>query len=167
MDSNSPLSEEIAFSRSVLCLAPAIALFVFLSACAFYFTAVFSWSVQYVGLGWIALPIPLFFLPPFLVFIYIGHRLIDARFVIGQDYVRSVTGLCSVRKRDVQMDLENMRGIEVERGLWGRIVNCGDVLVVSTVSNEVEVRMDGVHDPSRYRDFILERKRALAKKATS
>lgn len=153
--------EEIDFGRNIMSQGPLLAAFILLTIAAFYCTARFPWTLYDLpvsSLGF-SLTIPYLFVLPFTVFVVGGMRLCDARYVIGPDYVRSVHGILSFRKQDLRIEFDSIRGIEVDRSIYGRIFNLGDIKIVSTMGDGSEILIDDVYDPSFYRDLIVSRKK--------
>lgn len=150
-----PVKKEV-FYRSVLSEGPMILLFLILAWAAWYLTLIFPSTLRFERLfDSLVLPIPLFALAPVVVFFFVLHRLGDNRYEIWNDHVRAISGLLSFKKDDTRIEYENIRGIEISRNLYGRIFNIGDLIIVSSAISGVEVVIDNVRDPSRYRDMIL------------
>ncbi len=155
--SGAPELEEVVFSRSPLAMFPMVILTVLLAVFAAYLTARFSWSVQLIHLGERSIALPLFALVPLILGAVAIRDLYDARYIIGADHVRAVSGLISFRKSDVRVEFEHIRGVEVDRSLWGRLVNVGDLRIGTAMAAEVEIIIRDVQNPSGYRDIILSR----------
>ena len=66
-----------------------------------------------------------------------------------------------MRKQDMRIAFQDVRGVEVDRSLYQRIVNVGDMHIGSAMQAGVEVQFLGVRNPSRYRDIILSRRKEL------
>ena len=150
----------VTFTRHFLSKGPTLLLFIILVIVAFYLSARYPWSIQPIAISEqsdFVFHLPLFALPPVLLLFYILHILRDRRYIIGADYVRSIQGLLSLRKKDVRIELQNIRGIEIDRSLYERILNLGTLHITSTMSSEHDVMLVGVLNPSNYRDLILER----------
>ena len=161
----------IVFYRSPLAILPAVFLFIICVVIGLYFTVKYPGSIQFVSVGelWgvnLTVGIPLFGIVPLVLIVYVFHYLYDCRYTIGVNSVRSVRGILSIEKSDVRVDYDDMRGIELERGLYGRIFNVGTILVGSSMHSGREIVMDGVRDPSFYRDLILEHRRKRAQGLT-
>jgi hypothetical protein len=159
--------EEIDFGRNIMSQGPLLVVFILLTIAAFYCSAKFPWSLYTVALPPLgfSVSIPYLFILPFTAFVMGATRLCDARYVIGPDYVRAVHGILSFRKHDLRIDFDSIRGIEVDRSIYGRIFNLGDIKIVSTMGDGSEILIDDVYDPSFYRDLIVSRKKILANKA--
>lgn len=153
------------FRKSIWSQGPSILLFIILSAAALYLTIKFPASIQYSVIKFsdtiiLSIPLPGFALVPILLGVKILHSLFDARYEINLEYVRSIHGLISLRKRDVRLEYADLRGVEIDRGLYGRVVNTGDLKIWSLMPSEVELLLAGVRNPSFYRDLIMERKKS-------
>lgn len=152
-----PDLREVVFSRSPLAMLPMVILTVLLAMLAAYLTALLPWSVQILHVGEGTVALPLFALVPLILGAVAIRDLYDARYVIGADHVRAVSGLISFRKSDVRVEFEHIRGVEVDRSLWGRLVNVGDLRIGTAMAAEVEINIRDVQNPSVYRDIILAR----------
>ncbi|MCB0337041.1 MAG: PH domain-containing protein [Bdellovibrionales bacterium] len=154
---NSPMCDIIIY-RHPLSEIGYIASFLFLSVLAFYASAQYPWSVQYVSFGqWLMIPIPFFALVPLVIGAFVVHRLYDCRYVISHDHVRAVSGLLSLSEKDVRVDYENVRGIQVDMSLIQKAFQLGDVYIGSSMHADVEIIMRGVLYPRRIREEIEER----------
>lgn len=158
METRAATREEV-FYRSHLSEGPMLFLFLVLTICAWKLTMSYPNSVRYEELFGIILPIPFFALVPTILFFVILHRLKDNRYEIWDDHVRAIKGLLSLQKDDTRIEYLNIRGIEIKRGLYGRIFNIGDLIIVSAAAPGVEVVIDQIKDPSKYRDIILKKMR--------
>lgn len=168
MNDKSEFTDEVRFRCSPLAVLPFILLFFILTALAIYLTYLYPGSVQYIDLyplieKDIYLPIPLFFIIPLFLLSYIMHTLYDALYIIGEDYVRATYGLLSFNKTDVRLEFVDVRGIEINRGIYGRIVNTGTIHVGTAMREEEELFIINVYNPSQYRDLILKRRNYIEK----
>lgn len=157
-----PLLEErvIRFHRSLLAEGPALLALILFVYAAFYFTGSSPYFIQEIHLGpSIVLPIPLLGLPALLLLFYIIHRRFNFLFIINHDHVCAVHGILSVSLQDVRIEYENIRGVEIDRSLYQRIFNLGDIKVGSAMRADVEVWMPGVRSPDLYRSIIEARMR--------
>lgn len=151
------LTEEIVFGRSPLAMLPMVICAILLALVAAYATARFPWSVQMVSVLGVSMKLPLFALVPLILGVLAIRDLYDARYIIGADHVRAIDGIISFRKNDSRVEFEHIRGIEVDRSLWGRLVNVGELRIGTAMAAEVEIIIRGVQNPSLYRDIILTR----------
>ena len=152
------LGTDYVFYRSPLSVLPSIVLFIILSICAFYHSIKFPALTQVIGV----IPVPLLGITPIVLLGYIVHRLYDRRYYIGKEYVRSIKGLLSFTKQDMRLEYKDIRGIEIDRSLYGRIFDIGTIRIGSAMSDSVELEMPGVRHPSYLRDLLLKyQKQAL------
>ena len=86
------------------------------------------------------------------------HRLYDSKYLIGKDYIRALHGLLSFRKQDIRLEYMDIRGIEINRGLYGRVVNTGIITIGTAMMEKEEMNITDIYNPSFYRDIILKRK---------
>ena len=159
--------DSVVFYRHFLSALPAIILFVVTAILSLYFSVTYPASVQWISLFRIGgfqvnIAIPLFALVPFALGALIIHQLYDCRYEIGDGYVRCTSGRLGFSKQDLRINMEHIRGIEIDRSLYGRIVNIGDLRIGSAMHEEVEIVMGGVFDPSHYRNIVTQRMKSRA-----
>lgn len=164
-DSHELLRTPIVFYTSFLNEVPAILLFFVLSVAAVPLTIKYHWSIKAIELpipfGYvIEASLPLFALPPLVLFAYIVHQLYNNRYVIGSDHALCETGRLSLRKRETRIDYENVRGIEIDESLLQRIFGVGDLKIGSSMQSEIEIYMSGVRNPEYFRGILEKRIRA-------
>jgi len=126
-----------------------------LTAGGFYLTARYPGSIQHVPINGFSVPVPLFWLVPIMSWVFLFNRLYDHLYIIASDHVRVIKGRFSFSKKDMRIEYHNIRGIEVDRNLYGRIVNVGSIRVGTAMTNTPEIILDDVSNPSRYRDIII------------
>jgi membrane protein YdbS with pleckstrin-like domain len=144
--------------KSPLSQAPLICAVVLLAIASVLFSAYFEKSVQYISvLGLFAVPIPLSAIFPLVLLGMLLHRLGNERYLIGPSYIRMVSGLLSLRKKDILIENRHIHGIEVHRGPLGRLLNIGDVEIGSVLPSAEVIRLKGLYDPSAIRDLIQSR----------
>ena len=155
----------IVLYRNFLDVGPAVVMLIVLMVAAVVFTIKVPQSVQYVEILGISLPVPFFALLPLATYAYILHRMYNNRYTISTDYVESRTGILSFKSADTRINFDDVRGIEVDRTIYQRIFNLGDILVGSAMGNEVEVRIEGVSQPDRLHQLIEQRMRLHRERA--
>ena len=101
--------------------------------------------------------LPVFGLPVLLVLVILLQRVYNNRYTVCEDYIREVTGLLSLHKKDARIEFWNIRGVEIDRSIIGRMVNTGDLHIGSAMQSDPEICFWGVRNPSRVRDLILKR----------
>jgi uncharacterized membrane protein YdbT with pleckstrin-like domain len=154
----------IKLKRSILSQIPLMLLFLVLASIGIYLTIEYPQSVQYFeyslnNTNHIRIAIPLFALLPLMVAVKIAHNLLDSSYTIDKEYVRAIHGICSLKKHDIRLEYSDLRGIEIERNIFARIVNVGDLKIWSLMPTEVELLIAGIRNPSKYRDIILSKKK--------
>lgn len=80
----------------------------------------------------------------------VAHRAVAWR--ITSDRLIEKRGLLSTIRREVE--LSDIRSIEVSRRLGQRIIGLGDVLVASSASTDYLIRMVDVYDPEAVADTV-------------
>lgn len=157
------LDEEISFRPSIVAELPLCLLIVIVFVICVMATINYPRSVEWVELFRIGqnraiLPIPLYFLPPIVLAFLLIHRLYDSKYVIGKDYIRALHGLLSFKKQDIRLEYMDIRGIEINRGLYGRVVNTGVLTIGTAMMEKEEMNIKDIYNPSFYRDIILKRR---------
>jgi uncharacterized membrane protein YdbT with pleckstrin-like domain len=160
-----PLSEEerldevLLLAPSVLSEAPRLLLFAVLLAFGIWFSAAYPFSVLHFEDPQLSLTlhIPILLIPAVILGVMIAHALMNERYTVGKDYLRIVRGLLSVHKSDLRVKAHDIRGVDIERSLFGRVLNTGDIIIGSALNGEMVFRLRGIVNPSIYRDVILER----------
>lgn len=94
------------------------------------------------------------FLVPLVVLGFLIHRLFDDRFIITEDSIVAVNGLLSLKLCSSRVHFAHVRGVEVEQGIFQRLVNTGNLMVGSAAHLGQEVVMKGVGNPTYYREII-------------
>ncbi|MCB9030143.1 MAG: PH domain-containing protein [Deltaproteobacteria bacterium] len=160
-----PKFKTVNVYRSPLAELPGIVIFFGLFISMFYFNREYPDTIQHIPLQlgdmlYFDISLPLFGILPILSFAYVAHRLLDDKYVIDQDSLREISGLLSFNKKDMRIQFENIRGIEIDRNLYERLVNVGDLKVGSAMHEGIEAHLAGIRNPSKYRDIILERMKA-------
>ncbi len=127
----------------------------------------FSWHiVAFV----VALPLLIAFVPPdwwnwfwvvpvgWLVFSAIHTMYHRRSFVmrIYPDRVSVVEGF--IAKETSEFFIKDIRSIDVRQGLWGRIVNIGDVTISTAATTEAAEEASGVPRPNQIRELLISRR---------
>lgn len=100
-----------------------------------------------VGETSLFLYLPLLIFLPFAVLVRILMKIYDSKFTIDKDGVEAQIGLVSLNLRQPRLRWEDIRGVEPNQTLWERILGIGSVLIGSSMTNEVEIVMEGVANP--------------------
>ena len=155
--------EDIVFYRSIVADIP----FILTIAVIFYFAADLTEAIPHsvqrldikeaTGIEMI-LQLPLFYFPPGIMLAFLIHRRLDDKYVIGKGFVRAIHGLLSLEKKDIQIQFIDIRGVEIDRGIYGRISNTGTLLIGTAMLGKEEMQLRKIYNPSYYRDTILARR---------
>ena len=152
-------NDDIVVYRSVLAELPSLFVVVVLVIGALWFSKEFPQSILQASVGRYTIHLPLALLAPLIFLGGVLHRLYNCRYVITSRYVRAISGVFSLKKRERFIEYHNIRAIEVDRGLLERILNIGDLHIASAAYSNVEIQLKGISDPSYYRDIIMARTR--------
>lgn len=151
--------ERIYLGPCVLAEAPRLLVFGVLFLCGVLLTIFVPLSVLVLKdpAFSLSLSFPLGLIPAVVFALKIAYDLCNERYTIARDYVRTVNGLLNLTKSDLRVKCHDIRGVDIERSIFGRLLNTGDLLIGSALNSEMEFRLRGIFNPSLYRDIILER----------
>lgn len=94
-----------------------------------------------------------------VILIVIAFRRFNARYLIAGDGVKALRGIISNAQVDAKLEYYQIRGTEIRRSLFERLVGTGDLHVRGSTSTDTEVTFKGIYDPYRYQKIIQERHR--------
>lgn len=103
------------------------------------------------GLSWIGACI--------ILFVVILFRRFNVRYLIADDGIEALRGILSNRQVDAKLEYYQIRGTEIHRSLFERLIGTGDLHVRGSTSNDSEVAFKGISEPYRYQKVIQERHR--------
>ncbi|MCO6431762.1 MAG: PH domain-containing protein [Deltaproteobacteria bacterium] len=89
-------------------------------------------------------------------------RRFNFRYLIANDGIKALRGIISNNQVDAKLEYYQIRGTEIHRSLFQRLVGTGDLLVRGSTSNDTEVAFKGIYDPYRYQKIIQDRHRVEA-----
>lgn len=75
---------------------------------------------------------------------------------IYPDRVSVVEGF--IAKETSEFFIKDIRSIDVRQGIWGRIVNIGDVTISTAATTEAAEEASGVPRPNRIKDLLISRR---------
>lgn len=156
-DKKSRKDDVIVLYRHHLQELPIAILVVLLAFAAYPLSVYVPISIQHVSVLSLRIPIPLFGLMPLVGIAYIFNRLWNCRYEIHDGYVMAEEGRMSFTLSDIRIDYENVRGIEIDRSIYQRVMRLGDLKVGSSMSADVELVMHGILHPEQYREIIEDR----------
>ena len=96
---------------------------------------------------------------------FIAFRRYDVRYVISSDGIKALRGFLSNHQVESKLDYFQIRGTEIHRSLFERLIGTGDLHVHGSTSDEVEVAFKGIYEPYRYQKIIESRQRLSIKNA--
>jgi|GEM_PF-1278753 len=155
--------DNIVINRSPLSEGPKIVLFVVTLVLAVYLSINFPWTAQRIPLGeffgWnLGFDLPLFGIIPFVLLGVIAHNLLNYRYVLTPEYVLEIEGLLAFSSHTARVHYIHIRGIEIDKTFYQRLVGIGKVSLVSmgslTSDSEAEICMKGVANPGKIKDMI-------------
>lgn len=90
-----------------------------------------------------------------LLYVYINIK--TTCFVITNKRVIMKTGLLSISQSEVRVD--DIRGVNLQRGLWQRIIGTGNITIGTAATGGAEIMMIGVGEPNRVVDAINQQRK--------
>ncbi len=116
--------------------------------------SVISGELLTLGDTRIDLHLPLFWLLPLGSLLELLYRIYNNRYSIDPTYVEARTGILSLNQQVVRIRYEDIRGVESDQGILGRLLDFGDVQVGTAASSEMEVVFHGIAAPKEVREMI-------------
>lgn len=153
--------ETVTIYRSPLAYGPSILIFLLVLGAGIYTMVAYPRTIQHINIFGFEMLLPLSGLPALVMAFIVLHQIFDGKYIISEKFVRGLEGLMSLRKDDVIVELAHIRGIEIHRGLYGRLVNTGELAIGTAAQEDEELTMHGVYNPSRLRDIILQKREQL------
>jgi len=102
----------------------------------------------------VMLSLPVFWLMPFGVAADLLYRIFNVRYEIHPTFIEGRTGVLSFSQNLVRIRYEDVRGVESDQGILGRLLNYGDVQIGTAASSGMEIVMYGVLAPKEICDMI-------------
>ncbi len=158
---NSDRGELVSFFRSPIALAPGMAFTIVTYLIAIFYMLEYPITVQKITLLGLTMSIPLTGIVPIVLSFVMLHYLFDSHYIVGKDYVRSVDGVLSFKENDVVVEMQDIRAIEVDYGLYGRFANTGSIKIGTAAHEAQEIVMRYIYNPEFYRDIIVARRALL------
>lgn len=124
----------------------------------------FSFGVQWLDLGIIGIPIPLFFLPALTLAAYVLHSIYDTKYFVERDCIRAEHGLASFQSIETRIDYVHVRGAEVHQNILDRMFDVGTLKVGSAMQATAEVVFSGIRHPEKWEKHILDQARGIQRR---
>ena len=145
--------------RSILSVFPGLITGIFISAVLFELGSQsetffgFTLSVPIGGVDTdIALPVALL-----ILLVTISRPLLlmlDERHELRCQRLRSITGICSLKKEEVEIPYVDILGVRTSETLIDRLLGIGTVIAWTSVGNRPEIKMEGVRHPEQVVDMV-------------
>jgi hypothetical protein len=155
---------DIVLYRSVMNDLPLVALPLAISFCllgAVIFYSVVNTSPRQLviaNFGWLLVVILLVFLLVFLLGL-ISYRRFNVRYVIADDGIKALRGILSNSQIDSKLEYYQIRGTEIHRTLFQRLIRTGDLHLRGATGSDVEVCFKGILYPYYFQKVIENRHR--------
>lgn len=85
------------------------------------------------------------------------------KYILFEDFIQATEGILSLNMVLNKIKYQDIRLVETQKSILGRIINFGDVLIGSAATGTLEVVLRGVSNPDLIKDFVL--KKASQKRA--
>lgn len=129
-------------------------LFFVLSALSISLSAEFPGSVYVKPLGPLAIHIPLLSLAPGALLLRILFLMYNSEHEITPTRVRTITGLCWIRRRLIEIEYELIMGVEIRQSAIDRLLGVGNIYVGTSMTGRPELSFDGILDAEHYANII-------------
>lgn len=149
---------------------PGVFLFLALCSISIYISNQFPSTIidgRLFGIGdWeLRLALPIFWLMPFIAIGSTVAKIYDVRYTINQREIQAIIGILAFNKRITGVRYEDVRSVEIEQTLLGRIFNFGDVEISTAATGTVEIIFRGIESPTEVQD-MLQRERSNRREAS-
>jgi uncharacterized membrane protein YdbT with pleckstrin-like domain len=86
-------------------------------------------------------------------------RRFNVRYVIDEDGIKALRGILSNNQVDSKLEYYQIRGMEIHRTLFQRLISTGDLHLRGATGNDTEVCFKGILYPYRVQKIIQQRHR--------
>jgi hypothetical protein len=96
-----------------------------------------------------------------IIFLFgiIAFKRYNVRYMIADDGIKALRGFLSNHQIDAKLEYYQIRGTEIHRSLFNRLLGTGDLHVHGSTSQVIEVAFKGIFDPYRFQKLIQARHR--------
>jgi uncharacterized membrane protein YdbT with pleckstrin-like domain len=122
--------------------------------------SVMSGEVFRLGSFRLMLSLPLFWLMPLLAFVATASRIYNVRYVIDTRGVEARVGILSLNQRITRVRYEDIRSVETDQTLLGRLLDYGVLEISTAASDAVEVSLEGIAAPKEIQDLLQKEREA-------
>jgi uncharacterized membrane protein YdbT with pleckstrin-like domain len=148
-----------------------VCLFLFFSVLSVFLSSTFPGSIITgrlfsIGSFSLILSLPLFWFLPFMTLMVTIVRIYDVRYAVDSRGIEAKTGILSMHQRITRVRYEDIRSIELEQTLLGRMLDIGDVEISTAATGAVEIVFQGIAAPEEVQD-MLQRERDSRQKAAA
>lgn len=78
----------------------------------------------------------------------------DSLYLVTSHHVKATTGRCSLRRIDVEIAYEDVRGVSISQSILQRILSVGNLRIWTALSSSPEMLMRGIGNPKVVADTI-------------
>ncbi len=79
------------------------------------------------------------------------------KYTLFEDFIQATEGIFSLNMVSHKIKYHDIRLVETQKTIIGRIFNFGDVLIGSAATGSLEINLKGISDPDLVKDFILKK----------
>ena len=141
--------------------ARSVAIHIILALCVGIFglylsvtTSFFNAEINFAS-GTVQLPLFL------LLFLFFGLRpfilLYDQYCEISEHHIRYSSGLFSLRRKDISIPFEDLRGVRVDQRLLDRILGVGILIAWTHAASDPEIKVLGIKHPRKLAALVTKR----------
>lgn len=150
---------DVVLHRSILNDIPMIVCFLIVGSIAWWMTL--SLGVNYQASYNSLKPLLLFagVLAVGVACAVVAFRMYNVRYLIANDGIKALRGFLSNHQVDAKLEYYQIRGTEIHRTFFERLVGTGDLVVRGSTGSDTEVALKGIRDPYRFQKLIQARHR--------
>ena len=117
----------------------------------------YRWSINFDYFPWLKG----LYLLPVLIFVNIIRLILDDEYTLEQAQIRKVDGKLSLKYKRPVIQYRDIRGIVIQQGIWGRLLNFGNLYIGTAAESGSEMCLPGVVDPQDLAELIDELRRSV------
>jgi len=90
----------------------------------------------------------------FLVLVII-HAIYNYKYVLTDDFILAMEGILSLQLLQTKVRYEDIKFVEVDKSILGRILDYGNVYIASAATSDIEITLRNISSPFLFKEFIM------------
>lgn len=90
----------------------------------------------------------------FLVLVII-HAIYNYKYVLSDDFILAMEGILSLQLLQTKVRYEDIKFVEVDKSILGRILDYGNVYIASAATSDIEITLRNISSPFLFKEFIM------------